>query len=240
MLRLQWLFLFYLYQANKYRRMDDQELSELAMQLRQPHADKGLRVADMMNKNNVGMIRHSIDLLQLEDHLQVLELGPGNAGHLEYLLYKRRSLRYHALDISELMVKEAERLNRKRVEAGEASFSIYDGMNIPFEDDSFDRIFTVNTIYFWEKPAYLLNEMYRVLKKEGVLNLTFAERKFMEKLPFVRFGFNLYDSHESIALLKGAGLTIHGIEKQTETVASKLGEQVDRDFITITATKKEE
>lgn len=95
----------------------------------------------MMSKSNVGMIRHSIDLLQLEDHQQVLELGPRNAGHLEYLLNKRRSLRYHALDIAELMVKEAERLSLKRIEAGEASFSIYDGMNIPFDKDTFDGMF---------------------------------------------------------------------------------------------------
>src|SRR5690554_2559603 len=101
--------------------MNDQELNELAKQLRQPQADKGLQVADMMNKSNAGMIRHSIDLLQVKDHQQVLELGPGNAGHLEYLLKKRQSLRYHALDISELMIKEAERLNSELVEANEAS-----------------------------------------------------------------------------------------------------------------------
>lgn len=219
--------------------MDDQELSELAMQLRQPHAAKGLEVADMMNKNNVGMIHHAIDLLQLEDHQQILELGPGNAGHLEYLLNKRRFLGYHALDISELMVKEAQRLNRERVEADEASFSVYDGMNIPFVNNSFDRIFTVNTIYFWEERAYLLNEIYRVLKRGGIFNITFAERKFMEKLPFVRFGFTLYDSDESRALLKGAGFAIQGVEKQRETVTAKSGEQVDREFVTITAVKKE-
>lgn len=217
--------------------MNDQELNELAKQLRQPQADKGLQVADMMNKSNAGMIRHSIDLLQVKDHQQVLELGPGNAGHLEYLLKKRQSLRYHALDISELMIKEAERLNSERVEANEASFSLYDGMNIPFANDLFDRIFTVNTIYFWEEPAHLVTEIYRVLKSEGMLNITFAERKSMEKLPFVKFGFKLYDSEEATALLNAAGFAIHTIEKQTDTVTSKSGEQIEREFVTITAMK---
>jgi SAM-dependent methyltransferase len=60
---------------------------------------------------------------------------------------------------------------------------LYEGKKLPFEDETFDKIFTVNTVYFWENPVEFLNEIYRVLKDDGTFVLTFGQRDFMEKLP---------------------------------------------------------
>ena len=49
-----------------------------------------------------------------------------------------------------------------------------DGLTLPFWSDSFDRVFSVNTVYFWENPQEQLREMARVLKPHGRLLLGFA------------------------------------------------------------------
>ncbi|MCH5715331.1 hypothetical protein [Niabella hibiscisoli] len=63
-----------------------QELEQLAGQLRQPNGAAGIDVANMMNENNIGMTHHSIDKLELGNGQRVLELGHGNGGHVGYLL----------------------------------------------------------------------------------------------------------------------------------------------------------
>ncbi len=217
--------------------MEEKELEELAGQLMCPSGAKGVEVATMMNATNSGMTFNSIGNLPLEAGMKILEIGPGNAGHLEHLFGKQRDLVYTGLDISELMVTEAAQLNRSSVTSGKASFVLYNGSDIPFEDESFDGVFTVNTIYFWENPVSFLEEIKRVMKPGAAFALTFADASFMETLPFTKFVFTLYDSGKVSELAAQAGLTIATTDVQHEMVKSKTGEQVERRFTTLLLVK---
>ena len=88
----------------------DKELQELASQLKCPNGIKGVEVADLMNETNISMTLHSIDRLNLLDNDSILELGHGNCAHLPYVLQQKKNLTYHGLEISELMYKEAKRI----------------------------------------------------------------------------------------------------------------------------------
>ncbi|WP_192348554.1 methyltransferase domain-containing protein [Algoriphagus sp. Y33] len=59
------------------------------------------------------------------------------------------------------------------------------------DSEAFDKVFTVNAIYFWSDPVVLAREIYRVLKPDGRLVVAFAGRDFMKKLPFTDFVFLL-------------------------------------------------
>lgn len=217
--------------------MEEKELEELAGQLMCPSGEKGVEVATMMNATNSGMTFNAIGNLPLKAGMKILEIGPGNAGHLEYLFSKQYDLIYTGLDISELMVAEAARLNRTFVTSGKASFVLYDGSDIPFEDESLDGIFTVNTIYFWENPGSFMEEIRRVMKPDAAFALTFADASFMETLPFTKFVFTLYDSGKVSELAAQAGLTIAKTDVQHEMVKSKTGELVERKFTTFLLVK---
>ncbi len=214
-----------------------QELEQLAAQLRQPVGAAGIDVANMMNENNIGMTRHSIRGLALGDGQNVLELGHGNGRHIDHLLSQADQLRYTGLEMSELMMSEARRINKKCIENGQATFYLYDGAQTPFDDSSFDKIFTVNTIYFWKEPAALLSEIYRITANGGWFNITFAQKAFMQTLPFVQFGFELYDTQKVEKLVSRTSWKIRCCESQTETVKTKTGELVDREFTTVTLMK---
>ena len=73
---------------------------------------------------------------------------------------------------------------------------VYDGQNIPFGEQSFDKIFTVNTLYFWKEPNTFLEEIYRVLRNNGTFVLTFGHKDFMSNLPFTQYGFQLYHTED--------------------------------------------
>ena len=67
--------------------------------------------------------------------------------------------------------------------------------------------------------------------------LTYANKDFMEKLPFVGQRFKLFDQNDIKELAKKSSLKIIDSEDFTEKVKSKTGEQVERKY-TITKLKK--
>lgn len=217
--------------------MEAEELKQIAAQLKHPSGEHGIGIAHMMNETNIGMTRHSIQRLDLQEGDHVLELGHGNCGHLEYLMSQKKGLTYHGLEISTLMHEEAKKAHGSLVNEDLAHFALYDGLNIPFSDNQFDKIFTVNTIYFWSDPTALLSEIHRVLKAGGKFNITFAHEDFMEQLPFTKFEFKLYSIEKMKQLIEKSPFKITGADTQTETVRSKTGEMMDRDFTTITLEK---
>ena len=83
----------------------------------------------------------------------------------------------------------------------------------------------------------LLNEIHRVLKPNGIFALTFADKSFMEKLPFTSFGFNLYSLKDAEELLQKNKFKILKSVSQTEQIFSKTNEMVNRTFFTVLAEK---
>lgn len=215
----------------------EEEFIELAKQLRQPNGVKGIEIAAMMNETNISMTLHAIDNLNIDNSDMVLEIGHGNCGHLPYLLKQKSDLTYFGLETSELMNSEAKRIHQEYNEKQQAFFKLYDGINMPFSNNYFDKIFTVNTIYFWEQPTFFIAELYRVLKPNGWLNITYAQEEFMQQLPFTQFGFTLYNNEKIKQLINTTLFKVVKSKSETETIKSKIGTLADRTFTTITLQK---
>lgn len=208
----------------------EKEIKKLAEQLRKPTGEAGKEVAKLMNEGNAEMIKAAIDALQLKFGKSVLELGHGNAEHLKYLLNQAEYLNYFGVDISETMKSEAERINAKYIELRSAFFTLYDGINLPFKDHTFDAIYTVNTIYFWDEQAALLDEMYRVLKSGGVCTIAYGKKDFMQHLPFVKHGFTLYNDEDIEDLVSTSSFSLQEILQREDKSILQSGEQVPRPF----------
>ncbi|WP_166920919.1 class I SAM-dependent methyltransferase [Flavobacterium poyangense] len=217
--------------------MKQEELQAIAAQLKHPTGEKGIEMANMMHETNISMTRHSIQNLNVSKENKILELGHGNAGHLEFIMDQAEKLVYYGLEMSELMFQEARQINRNFVSQKQAFFLLYDGNVIPATDAFFDKIFTVNTLYFWQKPEELLLEIYRVLKPNGTFCLTFAEESFMKQLPFTAYEFTLYSTEKAQQLIEKTAFKIVYKETLTEKIKSKTGELVDRAFTTIVLEK---
>ncbi|MAX81647.1 MAG: SAM-dependent methyltransferase [Crocinitomicaceae bacterium] len=219
--------------------MNEDELKALAEQLRNPNGKDGIETAETMHETNIRMTHHSIDLLNIKENNTILELGHGSCKHLPYLLKQHKNLSYHGLETSELMFSEAKRINGDCIEHQKACFHHYDGIMLPFDHLAFDRVFTVNTIYFWRHPKQLLLELYRVMKTEGILNITFAEQEFMQQLPFTPFGFRLYNLNSLNQLVNQTPFKMAHTHHQTEKVKSKTGNWVYRRFVTASFIKEQ-
>lgn len=216
--------------------MEKEELKILAQHLANPQGEKGIEIGEMMNATNIGMTLESIRTLLIEDHESILEIGHGNAGHLKNILSLAKGLKYTGIDISETMNQEAKRLNQNF--ENQASFLLYEGKKLPFENETFDKIFTVNTVYFWEDPIEFLNEICRVLKDNGTFVLTFGQRDFMEKLPFTAYNFTLYNNDEMEELVSKSHFKRMKTSEREEEIKSKTGNETIQRIYTILTIKK--
>ncbi|GAB0156784.1 class I SAM-dependent methyltransferase [Chryseobacterium sp. Alg-005] len=216
--------------------MKKDELRILAENLANPQGEKGIEIGEMMHETNIGMTSESIKALLIEDNEHVLEIGHGNAGHLKTILNKAQNISYTGIDISETMHLEAKRRNKEW--GNQTSFVLYEGKKLPFKDETFDKIFTVNTVYFWEEPVAFLNEIHRVLKDNGTFVLTFGQKDFMEKLPFTAFNFTLYNNSEMEELISESEFKRMKISEKEEQVKSKTTNETIQRIYTVLTIKK--
>jgi SAM-dependent methyltransferase len=218
--------------------MKQEELQAIAAQLKMPVGEKGIEMAYMMEETNLNMTLSSIRNLNLSQGDTLLELGHGNAAHIDYIMRQSHDLKYYGLEISELMFNQAQIINKVFIDKEVAQFVLYEGSLIPFPEAYFSKVFTVNTLYFWDEPVAFLLEIYRVLKHKGIFSLTFAQESFMEKLPFTPFEFRLYDTPKVEKLISQTPFKISESETLTEKIKSKTGELVDRAFTTLVLKKE--
>ncbi|SDC91150.1 class I SAM-dependent methyltransferase [Pedobacter soli] len=214
----------------------EKDLKDIARQLACPEGEHGIKTGEMMHASNIGMTSAAIDALNLQNDAIILEIGHGNGAHIENLLKQANDIQYFGADISETMIAAAKRINSAYIESGQVSFQHTNGQTLPYADASFDGTFTVNTIYFWQNPNAYLLEIKRVLKPGGKLVLCFADKTFMEKLPFTPYGFTLYGLEKVQQLLAESGFTIKNTTKNLEQVLSKTGEQVEREYYVVVAS----
>lgn len=211
----------------------ENELMELENQLSCPKGEFGIEVGNLMNEKNILMTLNSIDFLEIKNNNYILEIGHGNCGHLDKLLNIANDIKYYGLEISETMRDEAQKKNLSY----NAEFKLYNGFDIPFNDDFFDRILAVNTIYFWQNPLQLFKEIERTLKQGGNCVITFAQKDYIKKLPYTKTKFQFYDIDKIENLIKYSNLHIIEFVEISDINVNKFAESDDRKYIMVKLNK---
>lgn len=200
--------------------MDSARLQQIASQLRQPQGQGGIEVGRMMNANNEFINRRAIRQLAVQAGDRILELGPGNGYFARDIVGVDASVRYVGCDLSLVMVEQANQINADLVQADQARFVERTSSRLPFDDASFDKLLTVNTLYFWEDPAAELAEIRRVLVPGGLLVIGIRPRWVMEQMAFVTYGFTLYEPEQAGSLLTSNGFILTNliVEREADQV----------------------
>jgi ubiquinone/menaquinone biosynthesis C-methylase UbiE len=120
----------------------------------------------------------TVRLLDVQPSDRILEIGFGPGVAIQEVARQLGDGVICGADISMAMVRAARRRNRKAVRAGRVDLRQGGFDKLPFGDGLFDKVYTINTVYFWMKPEQVLAEARRVMKAGGMLVVTFmpAER----------------------------------------------------------------
>lgn len=219
--------------------MNNQDIKELANQIRCPSGELGIRVANQMFESNSNMINKTIDRLELKAKDRVLEFGFGNANHLTYMFSKMDSISYVGFEISKLMIDLANKNNQKIIEEHDVEFRFYNGIEQLVEyHNAFEHCFLVNTINFWTDPIKQLQNIFRVLKPNGNIALTYIREDFASKLPFaIENIFHLHRTEWLIRIMTNIGYRDVQQWHYMENIKNNRGEEVVRPFVILKGNK---
>jgi ubiquinone/menaquinone biosynthesis C-methylase UbiE len=218
--------------------MDENTLKHIAQQLRKPEGEGGKQVGQKMNSGNKYINQWTIEQLNVSTNDNILEIGMGNGFFVKDILSVDNSVRYTGCDFSQLMVEEASEMNKQFIEKGRAQLFLSTADKLPFKDETFNKVFTVNTIYFWEDPKKVLSEFRRVLKPEGKLIISLRPESEMKNYPFVKHGFTLYGKNDVQELLSKNSFTVTNTIEKKEPDQEINGHKVKVETLIVCAEKK--
>ncbi len=180
----------------------------MASQLRKPSGWFGsLVLSRVMNFGNRQLIESTLSLLDLSPAHQVLEVGFGGGSALSHLSKLLSGGVAWGIDISPDMVRRAERRFCRQIAAGRLRVQLGDICRLPFADAAFDRVFTINTIYFWPEALQGLGEIRRVLKAGGLAAVSLRSKEKMQRVAITKYGFRLFSPQEVADLMLQAGFS---------------------------------
>ncbi|MBV1860524.1 MAG: class I SAM-dependent methyltransferase [Nannocystaceae bacterium] len=185
----------------------------VAAQLRRPSGRAGLLLGRFLNRANRNMNRRAVAHLDVRSGHRLLDIGFGGGVGLDAMMDISQSIQVDGIDFSDAMVRQQTLRLAARIERGQLALHRGDVADLPFGDARFDRVLSVNTIYFWPHPIAGLKQILRVLKPGGRLVLGCATKAQLKRSSATQHGFSHYDSSEVSTLLREAGFS--GIEEAT-------------------------
>ena len=180
----------------------------MAAQMRKPTGWFGsVFLRRLLNRMNMAVVESTLSRMELEPHHLVLEIGFGGGAALALVSKHLTTGVVTGVDFSPEMVREAERHLRHEIANGRLRVQLGDIAALPFASATFDRVFTINTIYFWPNTLQGLGEIRRVLKPGGLAVIALRSRENMERASFTQHGFRLFSPPEVPPIMQQAGFT---------------------------------
>jgi ubiquinone/menaquinone biosynthesis C-methylase UbiE len=174
-----------------------------------------------MRKSNPTFYRAVAAELDLQSDDELLDVGCGSAG---MLVEPAAELPFVAgLDASEIQLGMARERLAERIAAGTAEIVEGDATALPWDDERFSVVTSINAIKFFPDPAGALREMCRVLRPGGRLAITMGEAGYAPEgsTEAVVDGFGQWQWSDAAAqsAMEEAGFT--GVEISVLPVFSK-------------------
>ncbi len=167
-----------------------------------------------------------IRLLDLKTGQTLLDIGCGSGGPLLRVV-ERTGITAHGIDVHKDGVATARRQAEERGLVDRVTFGVCDAVGVlPFDDDSFDAVMSVDAISHMPNRAKVLKEWARVIKPGGKLLFTNAsvltgEATHEELSIRGAFGLQVYVAPEiDDRAIESAGLNKIVKEDTTDQVAN--------------------
>lgn len=132
-----------------------------------PTGTAGEQMLTRMNVSHYDVTGWAMDFMEFSGNETVLDIGCGGGETLHRLSAKTTG-HLTGMDYSPVSVKMTSERNAEIVSSGRMNVVEASVEKMPFADNSFDRIITVESFYFWKNPPENLKEVYRVLAKNGI------------------------------------------------------------------------
>ncbi|MDD5577705.1 MAG: class I SAM-dependent methyltransferase [Methylobacter sp.] len=115
-----------------------------------------------------------LGLLEVQAEDRVLEVGFGPGVAIQQLAASTPVGSIAGIDSSREMLEQAEARNAKTIAAGRIDLRLSSVEHLPFDDNSFDKVMSINSLQVWPDAVAALREILRVMKAGGKMALGFT------------------------------------------------------------------
>lgn len=161
-----------------------------------------------------------LEVIALKEYDHILEIGFGTGKLISNMAKLINGGIIEGIDVSNTMLVIAKKKNKKYIDTGKVIIKQGDFENFTYNDNSFDKICSSNTIYFWVNPDTYIKKIQRILKPGGKVVLAFEDKEQLEKRTLDSEIFKFYSLDEIVNLFK-----ISGLDKDIKIFTREKGSQ---------------
>jgi len=216
---------------------NEEDIKRMAAHLRKPEGEEGLQVGELMNDGNSGINMHSIAALHVIQGDKILEIGMGNGAFIKHFIYAEPDLSYIGFDYSDVMVEDAGKRNDELMQEYDVQFLKGNAADMPFTNEQFDKIMSVNTFYFWDDHAAVIKEINRVLRPNGSFILAVRPERNLKHYPVTAYNFTIWSTEKMLDFLKENGFSYIELTEIKEPSQELWGEKLPRECTIFRAYK---
>jgi len=179
---------------------------------RKPNGIGGKITTKLMNLMNQKQYKAVLDNINLKNNDILLDIGFGNGYLINKLFKMNNNIKIYGIDISNDMVNIVSQKYKQYIDNNCLKLFL-ENINdeTTFENDMFSKIYTVNTIYFWNDLKKCFSEIKRILKPNGLFINAIYTKEYLDKTEFSKYGFIKYSKEDMLKLTEENGMKIKNI-----------------------------
>jgi len=197
-------------------------LKSFFSQCARPEGSLGRAMLCFMNYTHAPLTNWGLKLVQVKDGWTMLDVGCGGGFTIRRLLNRSKDAHVYGIDISEESVTKAKKVNaevlNKQVFVTQGSAE-----RLPYNNEIFDLVTAVETVYFWPNLPDCLQEVRRVLKPGGKFAIMVEVVDSDSKWTSVVEGMTAYTPEHLETLLVDAGFVQTEIHRKKPSYATIIG-----------------
>jgi ubiquinone/menaquinone biosynthesis C-methylase UbiE len=147
------------------------------------------------------------ELMSIQPDDRVLDIGSGPGLLISKMAEKIDNGFIEGVDFSGEMVSVSRGKNKKNIEKGKVKIIEGDFDKIQYEKETFTKVCSVNTLYFWPEPLRTARKAVEILKPGGKFLLAFEDIEQLKKRKLDQDTFRLYSKDDVLDLLIDAGFS---------------------------------
>lgn len=132
-----------------------------------PTGQAGKAMLTRMNESHGPLTQWGLSQLDFGRKDHVLDIGCGGGACLARLSKLVQSGTFVGIDYAKTSVEATKQFNQSLIEEGKLQVYEASVSEMPFDDETFDKIVTVESYYFWPDFESDMQEVFRVLKNGG-------------------------------------------------------------------------
>ena len=117
-------------------------------QCARPEGFLGRVMLRFMNFGHAPLTNWGLSLVEIHDGWTMLDIGCGGGATLKRMLKRSKGAQVYGIDISEESVAKARKVNASVLDR-QVFVTQGSAEKLPYEDNKFDLVTAVETVYFW-------------------------------------------------------------------------------------------